>query len=477
MSNGNDPSHSSSAIAFEPTEPQTTVQAEPQLSVEEQRDIAGARSIAATLSSRDRLDNPPPRRGLANAAIPRTFFVLGLMGTFCLIALSLSFLWGGQRKVADVPSPPLEPLRTGSSETDALKTKLALVGQGEDAPEPELKPQRREVPNPPKTTRATPPIARPTRVSAPAPRPIPATPAAVAPNRPEPEVDPFELWNQLASAGRMQGEVDIQPEETVPIATRPREVRIASTRIEGLPNLQQQAMSPPETIDQPPELSSGAVGILQRRRIPQRQTLPMGASAEAIVTMPLIWTAETQDNQAAVELQQPLKDSQGQEVLPAGTTLVTQVMSVDEESRLVEQTAIAIIENQQGRQVQRSIEPGVIMIRDRRQNPLQADRIRGRRGFNLGRGLSRAAARAGDVLSSPNTITSTIFGDGERSTINRRSNSGEAIVGGAVSGLFGELADATEVPQERQSSRTTALMIKEGERVSVVVNRMMEIER
>jgi hypothetical protein len=152
-------------------------------------------------------------------------------------------------------------------------------------------------------------------------------------------------------------------------------------------------------------------------------------------------------------------------------------MSVDEESRLVEQTAIAIIENQQGRPVQRAIEPGVLMIRDRRQNPLQADRIRGQRGFNLGRGLSRAAARAGDVLSSPNTINSTLFGDGERSTISRRSNSGEAIVGGAVSGLFGELADATEVPQERQSGRTTALMIKEGERVSVVVNRMLEVER
>jgi hypothetical protein len=396
-----------------------------------------------------------------------------------LIALSLSFLWGGQRKVADVPSPPLEPLRTGSSETDALKTKLALVGQGEDTPELELKPQRREVPNPPtKTTKPTPPIARPTRVVASSPRPMPAPPVAAAPNRPQPEVDPFELWNQLANAGRMQGEVDIQAEETVPIAaTSPREVRIASTQIEGLPNIQQQAMSPPETIDRSPELSSGAVGILQRRRIPEPQTLPMGASAEAIVTMPLIWTAEMQDNQSAVELQQPLKDSQGQEVLPAGTTLVTQMMSVDEESRLVEQTAIAIIENQQGRPVQRAIEPGVLMIRDRRQNPLQADRIRGQRGFNLGRGLSRAAARAGDVLSSPNTINSTLFGDGERSTISRRSNSGEAIVGGAVSGLFGELADATEVPQERQSGRTTALMIKEGERVSVVVNRMLEVER
>jgi hypothetical protein len=276
----------------------------------------------------------------------------------------------------------------------------------------------------------------------------------------------------------MQGDVDIQPQETAPIAaTRPREVRIASTQIEGLPNIQQQAMSPPEMLDQTPELSSGAVGILQRRRIPQPQTLPMGASAEAIVTMPLIWTAEMQDNQSAVELQQPLKDSQGQEVLPAGTTLVTQVMSVDEESRLVEQTAIAIIENQQGRQIQRAIEPGIIMIRDRHQNPLQADRIRGQRGFNLGRGLSRAAARAGDVLSSPNTINSTIFGDGDRSTISRRRNSGEAVVGGAVSGLFGELADATEVPEERQSSRSTALVIKEGERVSVVVNRLLEVER
>jgi hypothetical protein len=438
------------------------------LSLEEQRSLAGA---APLVSPEERLDTELPSRGWANAAIPRTAFVAGLMGTFCFLAFASTMLFSGRRKAAEAPVPEPEAIAVTPNQSDQLKTQLALVGQGQDQAKPS--PSRDRPVRPPVPTKTTPRPA-PARPS-PSP-PIPARTLPIsAPTRPEaqtpePEIDPFEQWNALASVGTMRDDMESQPvaqvaaeRQTEPIA----EVRVASATLGAgsLPLMRgdrSPPMAPAETIETGREfspLSPGATGILQRRRATSAEAtnqaaIPLGAVAEGKVMVPLFWTGDS-NTQSAIELKEALKDAEGGEVLPAGTVFITEITNVDEESRLIEQTAIAILYERGGQQVQEPIPPGLVLILDKDLEPLKGDRVRSRRGFNLERSLGRVIGAAENELGR------------------------DDITDRAASGVLGGLAE-----QVRQSDRgsnrpgnSTALTLKVGRTVSVLVNGFLGVNR
>jgi hypothetical protein len=422
------------------------------LSLEEQRSLAGASPLALP---EERLDVELPSRGWANSAVPRTFFVAGLVGTVCLFAFAMTMMFSGRQKVVEAPVRDSETDPVTPDRSDQLKTQLALVGQGQD-----------QVNSPVPKVRTPPPVRSRTTVQ-PTVRPAPPQPqiqtrtittrsapsAPIAPaTPPEPDVDPFEQWNDLASAGAMRGDVDMESfrESAQQPATPIAEVRIASAMlgVGSLPNMAGDRPSPiaaPERMESAIELSPGANGILNRcPTIAGGSTgeVPLGSVADAEVMIPLIW-AGGGNTRSAVQLKDALNDEAGNEVLPSGTIFITQVTNVDEGSRLIEQTAVSVLYEKNGKRVEENIPPGLILILDRDLEPLKADRIRSRRGFDVARGLGQAIASAENELP--------------------RS---------AASNLLGELADQVRRRSNRDGriNNQTALTIKAGKNVSVMVN-------
>lgn len=422
------------------------------LSLEEQRSLAGATPLALP---EERLDVEPPSRGWANSAVPRTFFVAGMVGSVCLFAFALTMLFSGRQKVVEAPVKDQETAPVTPDQSDQLKTQLALVGQGQDQVNPSAPKVRAPPPVRPRTT--VQPTVRPappqpqiqtrtiTTRSAPSAPIAPATP-------PEPDVDPFEQWNDLASAGAMRRDVELAEvqasavQQSEPIA----EVRIASATLGSgsLPNMASDRPSPiavPERMELGMELSPGANGILNRRpTIAGGSTgeIPLGSVADAEVMIPLIW-AGGGNTRSAVQLKDALNDAEGNEILPSGTIFITQVTNVDEGSRLIEQTAVAVLYEKKGQRLEENIPPGLILILDRDLEPLKADRIRSRRGFDVARGIGQAIASIENEL--PRGAANDLLGE-LADQVRRRSNGGGRI------------------------SNQTALTIKTGKNVSVMVN-------
>ena len=201
----------------------------------------------------------------------------------------------------------------------------------------------------------------------------------------------------------------------------------------------------PERMESAIELSPGANGILNRRPTTGAGStgeIPLGSVADAEVMIPLIW-AGGGNTRSAVQLKDALNDAEGNEVLPSGTIFITQITNVDEGSRLIEQTAVAVLYEKNGQRVEEPIPPGLILILDRNLEPLKADRIRSRRGFDVARGLGQAIASAENEL--PRGAASDLLGE-LANQVRRRSNGNGRI------------------------SNQTALTIKAGKHVSVMVN-------
>lgn len=446
------------------SEPVATLESTDQpLSLEEQRSLGGASPLVLP---EERLDVELPSQGWANSAVPRTVFVGGIIGSVCLVAFLFTMLFSGRQKVAEAPVRETETPAIAPDDKDRLKTELALVGQGQDQSIPEPGTRVRTSPSP--VAAKTPAAQRTVRSIQPPPqsqpqpqtriittRSAPTSPPA-EPREPEPEIDPFEQWENLASAGAMQGDIDlenvVQSSASEPVIEQ-TEVRIASAMLGSgsLPNLTSDRPASsfaPEQMEAAIELSPGANGILNRRpTIAGSNTgqIPIGAVAQAKLIIPII-VAGGDITPAAVQLKEPLTDEQGNEVLPEGTIFMTQITNVNESSRMIEQTAVAVRYQKDGQFIEENIPPGLVLIVNRNLEPLRADRIRSRRGFDVAGVLAQAIGSVGDEVTGGNSgVASDLLGE-LANQVRRRSN-GDSRVG-----------------------NQTALSIKAGETVAVVVN-------
>ena len=239
-------SNSETFVSFQnPNEPDD----DQPLSLEEQRSLAGATPLALP---EERLDVELPSRGWGNSAVPRTFFVAGMVGTVCLFAFAMTLMFSRRQKVIEAPVRDPEPTAVAPDQSDQLKTQLALVGQGQDQVNPSA-PKVRTPPPPIQSKTRLQPTARPRPVQPqPQPRIVTTRSAPIASSAqvrpPEPEVDPFEQWNDLANAGTMRGDVELgnvqasAVQRAEPIA----EVRVASAMLGAgsLPNMTSDRPSP-----------------------------------------------------------------------------------------------------------------------------------------------------------------------------------------------------------------------------------------
>jgi hypothetical protein len=192
--------------------------------------------------------------------------------------------------------------------------------------------------------------------------------------------------------------------------------------------------------------------------------------------VPMIWGGnDSALTRSAVELSEPLLDANGEEALPEGTTFVTEVTNIAANG-LVEQTAIAALYERNGELVQEPLQPGVIVIRGKRNQPLIAERMESGNGLNLSRSLASAIAGVGRELGQQEVVSSVFTGS--RTTTRSEQDTAQAIAGGAMEGFFGTAADQmSQQGRDRRSTSTPVLVVEEGERVSVVVNGFLEVTR
>ncbi len=441
---------SSSSRAAPPTMTQE------EISIEEQKALAGLEEDAALLPSEDLLGDlaapqtakpfaGPPQRNIANVPGARAGLALAAFGlaAFALSSLSSLFQGGNQATTTEQPEPEAEPVIEEATQSDQYKARLAVIDQRRDLiaaqqslvpiqPEPEAE---AEAPTPTPAPAPAPTPAPVVQRPAPAPQP----PAPVSP--PEPEIDPFDRWNRLAAVGAaghtasLAAGIDLdaprptvapEAQPTAPTASTLRKASIGAgdrLSLSAEPVLIASAAPFIPTQRRSSGMTKGAIGILTRQPVtkiqppeasesrpsfsfaespfslappPTTYRIPLGAAAAAEVSVPVLWIPDGQSltqGRSAVTLTEPLKTVNGHEALPEGTVFITEVTHVASGSLVVEQTAVALIyKGVDGQIYQEEITPGVIIIRGRANQPLIASRVIP--GRNFGQDLLSASVSA-----------------------------------------------------------------------------------
>ena len=344
----------------------------------------------------------------------------------------------------------------------------------------------------------------------------PATPLTVTPGNtpdtstPSNPVAPIDVAAASGTAGFPVAIIGNNPIEgmTPPIA--PSAEPAFST-----PGPQPQSQEPPTSLlaSAPPTIpiqtaqtnSPGTQGILERRPTSDRPSgtqtnqadtqvlqVPMGTTVAAELAVPIVASRSGETlGRFAVRLNDDLKDPYDQVALPAGTLLITDVLSIDDDSLAIQQTVVALVyENAQGQIVQEAIAPDVLIIRGSDGGALIASLSGGGNRRNLltdilAIGGASALAEVGSALNEGDLFTSTASrADGdetETTTTTVRDSDDPNVLGAVMEGFFESTADLLEdeIEDDRDNDEDLdpVLTVAQGQDLQVFVNGILNIRR
>jgi hypothetical protein len=208
--------------------------------------------------------------------------------------------------------------------------------------------------------------------------------------------------------------------------------------------------------------------------------LQVGQHTEGRLITPIIWSSAATENRQQnskqrliVQLEQPLKNQQGEVLLKAGNQIIFELTNV-QETGLVISEAIALIQDG----VEYILPPGVLQIRGEEGDPLLAElknnvageiASRDRKMFVFG-----ALGKVGEILNRPDTTTNTTTTDSSFSQTVISSTDEPNLWGAVLEGGFNPL---TEQIKERNQQEIDELLnrpqlwyIPSGQRVQIFVN-------
>ncbi|NER27605.1 MAG: TrbI/VirB10 family protein [Symploca sp. SIO1C4] len=390
------------------------------------------------------------------------------------------------------------------------KTKIETVKRVPEQPDPTPAPQR-VVSSAPPPRPVTRPVTRPAPHPVPRAVPRPAPPVAqsapafsrpvaapTSPPQPQPTVvsnpiDPMEQWRLLSSLGSYGSSLKIEEVEE-PAAAEVEEVEFVQ---------QYRASSPVASLQMPRAMPvaskwEAAEAQVNPQVYPQVnpaeeanilkgtpiQRLQVGQQVPAQLVTPIIWAGDMNsdsselDERFVVELEKPLTDEQGQELLAAGTPVVFVCRWVHE-SGLVRSSAIALIKDG----TEYALPPGVISIRGHDGNPLMADKWddtgseiarRDRTAFLFG-----ALSQVGEVLNRPDIEQSTSSTSSFFSQTTTTRSGDPNILGAVLEGGFTPLAEQilrrNEQATQKLLNRPELWYVRAGDSVQVFVNQSFEL--
>ncbi len=244
----------------------------------------------------------------------------------------------------------------------------------------------------------------------------------------------------------------------------------------------------------------GEQGILQRQRQrssednDQQQShqqavmrVAIGTSARAKVSTPIVASTSGKTvGRFAVELTRPLQSTDGKVALPAGSILITDVLAIDDNSRAIQQTVVAVVyPDRDGEIRQEIIERNTLLVRGSDGGALIASLEGGAAEAgsieDVRAGAVGALENVGEVANQADVFsTSSASSGGDDSstvtttTVERDDNS---LAAAALEGFFGEVGDRLEERSEDRLQSAPVLEVESGEEVVVFVNGFLEVRR
>lgn len=483
-------------------------------------------------------DSPSPRR-FAQMGTTRAGFVLGSMS---LVALVVGLLTDQIFRPTPIkttnPNEPtyeagdrltlsLEPPGE-SGELGALRTEVALKDQAQDLQELEVD-AATDINDPvsidePETSQTDPqPEETPVQTAAATPRPVaqPApTPSVISQQPIQPSfmpvaqpivettpIDPWETWQQFAKSGT-HGQVklvaqrsspqpaarnpapNLSPRPTVtrrsgtiigPARTVPSGTNAQSNGITGPPRTPSVAQAPTPSLD---TYINGRPPIPGLRH-PSTQTIPIGTTATATVTTPILWPGEgTQSvNSRAPEtpkyivtLEEPLIALDEQIVFPRGAQLIVTAVPLDMASGMATLDVLSILRDGQAY----TVPAGQLHIRGKNGTPLMAQRFHDPGGaiFSMDAGLFVISGleNLGTLLNRPRS--STVVNSDFQGTITNDFNDPNflgAILEGGAGALAERLASRNEQAIADLAQQPNTWYLPAGTEVQLFVNQPMRI--
>jgi Bacterial conjugation TrbI-like protein len=418
--------------------------------------------------------------------------LLGSVGLVIIIAIG-AVIGGFQGQVKDAsqkdqqassnPTQFASPTVAAQTPGDGnLKAQMAFQDQ-KNAANPDIK----ATPPPAPVIKATPTSAANTASPPPpppAPVPVAVSPAPIVESPPPPmaaspipvspiplanlpPIDPNKAWNDLAQSATY-GSLPVMitpplPPAPVAITTPAPKLQTPQSDMGGLPSLSSYQLQ-----------SSN----------PSRK-LRIGTQVKATLLNPIAWSGDGKDvafsgNGAPTpkfiaRLEQPLKDSDGNEVVPQGAEIVVAVRSLEPRSGMAELTALQmIIDNQEY-----APPIGAITLRGANGNPLIADKFQDK-GKDIGAAdrsmfFFGALSKVGELLNRTDSNVVITAGGSSSSSSSGKPN----VLGGILQGGFGALAQQQQQRNQQWLQeiiqRPDIRYIPAGKELSLYINQTVAL--
>lgn len=218
----------------------------------------------------------------------------------------------------------------------------------------------------------------------------------------------------------------------------------------------------------------------------QTRYLTVGTFASGVLVTPLVQATvnssvqqqtPTPDTRSVVRLTQDLRDNYGQVAIQTGTLLAVELVSVDGGSVAIAHVRAIIKDN-----TEYPISTGAISVTGEGGRPLIANKLQDRGGEiarnDLFGGAVSALGKVGEVINQPDNeeeIEDEFTGRIRRRSSGNRRN----ITGALLEGFFGQVSQNVSQRNQRAtqeiSSRPNAWFIPQGTKVSITVNRSLEL--
>jgi hypothetical protein len=239
--------------------------------------------------------------------------------------------------------------------------------------------------------------------------------------------------------------------------------------------------------------SPGAKGILNRTAqsssTSQTAIVPLGTTANGIVSVPLLWDESSNKQQGdkfAVTLTDNVTATDGFIAFRKGTVVIAKASTVSLTNRMVQATAVALVYSDRNGQIkQQPIPEGAILIAGEGGRPLIAsgyfDPGSDIAGQDILTAVLSGVGRVGQVFAEPKVRSSSSisgrFGSSTTTVESRDPQIWSAVLDGFFSPLAKRMESRSDRATEELLNRPNVAVVNKGTPVSITVNSFLNIYR
>ena len=417
-------------------------------------------------------------------------FVTALMGGFS----------GGSNTVAAIPSSEPKPNQPSITDADTLRAKLLFNEQNKEvskfkqdrqAKVAVTQPTPKPVPVQPTPVQVAPrPVAysapprpapvynRPVAYSAPPPRPAAYSapplrrvtqqvaplppPPRPAPQAPSQVQDPSQQWLAAANMGSYG---------SLPATQRSTAINSRATNYQ---NVSSETIATENTANKSSDTTSSSPYQSSSYSNNAGSNVIVGTKVKAKLETPIAWSGklENPNQNFLIQLNEPLKASTGNVVVPKGAYLVAKITAADG-AGLLNMSVASVLINENGQTTEKPVPNGVLLILGKDGQPLKASsQRRNTTGNDLGTVILSGAASTANLINRP---TSQSVYNSDRGFSSTTTNSDPNYIAGFGSGasaaLLQQMQNRNNQARVAAQSEPKVFTLKQGTSLQVFVSK------